>query len=236
MGWQMFRQIMMAITLCAALVAAPAYATQSVYVTPDLAALQASATRGDALSQNHLAVMYAEGRGVEQNYLHASNWFRRAAEQGDAFGQYSLATMYSQGLGLPQDHAQAAKWYGKAALQGDSKAQFLLGKAYYTGTGVAKSQSKALDWFLAASKGGEREADKYLQLIQYKNQIAMKQIQDGNSVKAAISPFGQQSATETATHSLGIVYLQGLGAAVSLEAILLWVVLPILCMLGLFAI
>jgi len=229
----MFRQIMMALTLCAALVAAPAYATQSVYTPPSLAALQAAAERGDALSQNHLAVMYAEGRGVEQNYQHASIWFRRAAEQGDAFGQYSLATMYSQGLGLPRDHSQAAKWYSKAALQGDSKAQFLLGKAYYTGTGVAKSQTKAVDWFLAAAKGGEREADKYLQLIQYKNQVAMKQMQDGNVVKGA--PLGEQTVQETASHSLGLVYLQGLGAAVSFEAILLWVVLPILCMLGLFA-
>lgn len=229
----MFRQIMMALTLCAALVAAPAYATQSIYTPPNLTALQAAAERGDALSQNHLAVMYAEGRGVEQNYQHASLWFRRAAEQGDAFGQYSLATMYSQGLGLPRDHAQAAKWYGKAAKQGDAKAQFLLGKAYYKGLGVAKSQTKAVDWFLAASKGGEREADKYLQLIQYKNQVAMNQLQDG-AVKGA--PFGEQTVEETATHSLGLVYLQGLGAAVSLEAILLWVVLPILCMLGLFAI
>lgn len=228
----MFRQIMMALTLCAALVAAPAYATQSVYTPPDLAALQAAAERGDALSQNHLAVMYAEGRGVDQNYQHASLWFRRAAEQGDAFGQYSLATMYSQGLGLPRDHAQAVKWYGKAARQGDAKAQLLMGKAYYNGTGVAKSQTKALDWFLAASKGGEREADKYLQLIQYKNQAALKQLQDGNK----LAPFGEQSVQETAAHSLGVVYLQGLGAAVSLEAILLWVVLPILCMLGLFAI
>ncbi|MDI1227141.1 MAG: tetratricopeptide repeat protein [bacterium] len=228
----MFRQIMMALTLCAALVAAPAYATQSVYTPPSLAALQAAAERGDALSQNHLAVMYAEGRGVEQNYQHASLWFRRAAEQGDAFGQYSLATMYSQGLGLPRDHAQAAKWYSKAARQGDAKAQFLLGKAYYHGTGVAKSQTRAVDWFLAASKGGEREADKYLHLIQYKNQVAMKQLEDG----AKPVPFAQQTVGETASHSLGIVYLQGLGAAVSLEAILLWVVLPILCMLGLFAI
>ncbi|MDF3025450.1 MAG: hypothetical protein K0R10_2811 [Alphaproteobacteria bacterium] len=127
----------------------------------------------------------------------------------------------------------AAKWYSKAALQGDSKAQFLLGKAYYTGTGVAKSQAKAVDWFLAAAKGGEREADKYLQLIQYKNQVAMKQMQDGTAVKGA--PLGEQTVQETASHSLGLVYLQGLGAAVSFEAILLWVVLPILCMLGLFA-
>ncbi len=228
----MFRQIMMALTLCAALVAAPAYATQSVYTPPSLAALQAAAERGDALSQNHLAVMYAEGRGVEQNYQHASLWFRRAAEQGDAFGQYSLATMYSQGLGLPRDHAQAAIWYSKAAKQGDAKAQLLLGKAYYHGTGVAKSQPRAVDWFLAASKGGEREADKYLHLIQYKNQVAMKQLEDG----AKPVPFGEQTVEETAAHSLGVVYLQGLGAAVSLEAILLWVVLPILCMLGLFAI
>lgn len=231
----MFKKIMMAFALCAALVAAPAYATQAVYSGSDLNIIQMNAQLGDAHAQNHLAVLYAEGAGVEQNYQNASLWFRRAAEQGDAFGAFSLATLYAQGLGLPQDHAKAAKWYGQAAKAGDAKAQYILGRMYYSGQGVKKSQAIAIDYFLAASRGGEKDADKYLQMIQYKNQAALRNIEQDNTLEASLQPFTHQTASETAGHSLGIVYLQGLGAAVSLEAIFLWIVLPILCMLGLFA-
>ncbi|HYD18717.1 MAG TPA: tetratricopeptide repeat protein [Patescibacteria group bacterium] len=231
----MLKQILMAIVLCAALVAVPAYATQGVYTGADVAALQVSAQQGDSRAKNHLAVLYAEGTGVKQDYKQAAAWFRSAAEQGDAFGAFSLATLYSQGLGLPQDHAKAAKWYQQAAKAGDTKAQYILGRMHYMGKGVTKSEAKAIDYFIAASRGGEKGADKYLQYIQFKNQSALREIQQENTVEASLQPFAHQTASETAGHSLGVVYLQGLGAAVSLEAIFLWIVLPILCMLGLFA-
>ena len=40
--------------------------------------------------------MYEEGRGVEQDYATAVEWFRKAADQGDANAQYNLGVMYEE--------------------------------------------------------------------------------------------------------------------------------------------
>ena len=40
-----------------------------------------SAENGDAKSQYHLGVLYHDGKGVDQNYVQAAYWYRKAAEQ-----------------------------------------------------------------------------------------------------------------------------------------------------------
>ena len=63
--------------------------------------------------------MYAQGKGVPQDYSEAVFWYRKAAEQGFATGQDGLGYAYSHGKGVPQNYAEAARWYRKAAKQGD---------------------------------------------------------------------------------------------------------------------
>ena len=63
--------------------------------------------------------MYANGKGVPQDYAEAAKWYRKAAEQGYADAQNNLGMMYVNGQGVPQDYAEAAKWTRKAADQGD---------------------------------------------------------------------------------------------------------------------
>ena len=53
--------------------------------------------------------MYANGKGVPQDYAEAVKWYRRAAEQGDAYAQNNLGLMYANGKGVPQDYAEAVK-------------------------------------------------------------------------------------------------------------------------------
>ena len=65
--------------------------------------------------------MYADGRGVRQDYTQAVQWFRKAAEQGDAKAQYNLGIAYESGRGVRQDSALAQEWYGKACDNGDQK-------------------------------------------------------------------------------------------------------------------
>jgi len=38
-------------------------------------------TRGDALAQNNLGVMYENGQGVPQDYKEAVKWYTKAAEE-----------------------------------------------------------------------------------------------------------------------------------------------------------
>jgi hypothetical protein len=73
------------------------------------------AERGNPVAQFYLAFMYANGRGVPQNYDEAAMWCRRAAEQGHAGAQYMLGLMYDKGQGVPMNWVEAHKWLNLAA-------------------------------------------------------------------------------------------------------------------------
>jgi hypothetical protein len=63
--------------------------------------------------------MYAQGRGVPQDYAEAVQWYRKAAEQGLAEAQNNLAGMYFGGRGVPQDYVAAHLWFNLSAAQGN---------------------------------------------------------------------------------------------------------------------
>lgn len=179
---------------------------------------QITAAISDPLVQNNLAVIYAEGRGVPQDYEKAAFWFRKAAEQGDAYAQYSLAYLHRQGLGVEKDYAEAAKWYYRAALQGDAQSQYHLGTLYYLGRGVPKSHQTAVDWFTKAAARGDPRAKYYL------TKIALRR----EHFAVASETFADHSQ-HTVENGIGLVYLQGAGAAVSAEAAYFWILLPLMC-------
>ena len=87
------------------------HAAQDKPSAQELADLRALADAGEASAQVALGWMYAEGRGVPQDYVEAAAWFRRSAEQGDAEAQFNLGLMYDQGRGVPQDDAEAIAWF-----------------------------------------------------------------------------------------------------------------------------
>src|SRR5262249_4141552 len=62
-----------------------------------------------------LAILYAKGEGVTQDYATAATWFRAAAEQGLPRAQYDLGVLYDRGRGVTADPTQATNWYRKAA-------------------------------------------------------------------------------------------------------------------------
>lgn len=70
--------------------------------------------------------MYAQGKGVPQDYTEAVGWYHKSADQGYARGQDDLGYAYSHGAGVPQNYAEAARWYRKAAKQGDEYARLAL--------------------------------------------------------------------------------------------------------------
>ena len=116
------------------------------------------ADQGDAVAQNNLGVMYANGQGVPQDYAQALIWTRKAANQGDAVAQNDLGVMYRDGQGVVLDYAQAMIWFRKAADQGDAVAQNNLGGIYYEGQGVLQDFVRADMWFnLAVSRAEDAE-------------------------------------------------------------------------------
>ncbi len=72
------------------------------------------AEKGNVDAQTYLGFMYANGRGIPQDYATTVKWFRLAAEQAFAAAQTSLGMMYGRGPGVPQDDAEAMKWLSAA--------------------------------------------------------------------------------------------------------------------------
>ena len=104
---------------------------------------------GDAEAQYDLALMCANGVGVEQNLGQAIVWATAAAERGHAAAQYLLGTSCANGVGVERELRAATKWLTKAADQGHERAAFKLAKIL-----AGESQSLANEWqHLAAEKG-----------------------------------------------------------------------------------
>ena len=119
---------------------------------------QRGAEAGDAEAQLQLAILYAKGEGVKQDYSIAVTWFRAAAEQGLARAQYDLGVLYERGRGIPADATQAARWYRKAAEGKYPLAQYNLAVAYTKGEGTRKDPSEAALWYRRAAAQGVVQA------------------------------------------------------------------------------
>jgi uncharacterized protein len=113
------------------------------------------AQRGDVRAQGALGGLYADGRGVPQDYGEAVKWFRRAAAQGLAAAQYALGLLSRQGQGVPQDAGEAVQWFRLAAAQGHPRAQFMLGALSQQGEGVPQDAAEAATWYRKAAAQGD---------------------------------------------------------------------------------
>jgi TPR repeat protein len=118
------------------------------------------AERGNPTAQLQVAVLFAEGKGVEQSDTNAAAWFERAAQRGNAQAQYNLGVSYAEGLGVKQDDAQAVKWLRRAADQGMPYAQLNLGFLYASNRVTPPDNIEAVKWLelaiFALPPGGAR--------------------------------------------------------------------------------
>ena len=80
--------------------------------------LKLAAAEGDADKQYELAKLYAEGEGVEQNWVEAVKWYRKAAEQGHDGAQFKVGLSYQNGKGVPQSDTEAYVWLNISAENG----------------------------------------------------------------------------------------------------------------------
>ena len=126
---------------------------------------QKAANQGYARGQCNLGLMYAQGRGVGQDYAAVVMWFQKAANQRLAEAQFNLGQMYKNGNGCGQSDAKAAEWYRKAAAQGYVLAMYLLGFMYEKGRGVTRDYTEAVKWYRKAADQRHPPAFKKLQAL-----------------------------------------------------------------------
>ncbi len=124
----------------------------------EFAETKAKAEQGDAKQQLQLGILYAEGQGVETNFVDAAKWYRKAADQGVAIAQDNLGLSFFYGRGVETNFVEAAKWFRKAADQGISFAKCNLGALYFLGKGVEMDYAEARKWFTQAADEGDASA------------------------------------------------------------------------------
>lgn len=69
--------------------------------------MEKAAQQGNPFAQHNLALMYATGQGVRQDFHKAKEWYEKAAEQNAPYSQFNLALLYQEGKGVRQDFQQA---------------------------------------------------------------------------------------------------------------------------------
>jgi TPR repeat protein len=99
-----------------------------------------------------MGMMYEYGRGVEQDFVKAANWFRRSAEQGNVAAQTNLALLYVNGKAGKTDYKEAVRLLEKAAATGSATAIYNLGLRYAKGEGVEKNPEKAAELYRKAAE------------------------------------------------------------------------------------
>jgi TPR repeat protein len=123
-----------------------------------LAYFQEGAQAGDPEAELQLAILYAKGESVKQDYATAATWFRAAANQGSARAQYDLGVLYERGRGVQVDLTEASNWYLKAAQGGHPLAQYNLAVCYTKGQGIRQDLSEAALWYRRAATQGVVQA------------------------------------------------------------------------------
>jgi TPR repeat protein len=69
-----------------------------------------AAEKGYVPAQAAVGMMYATGKGVEQNYAEAGRWWTKAAEADHLLAATSLSMLYRGGSGVRGNPELASKW------------------------------------------------------------------------------------------------------------------------------
>ena len=179
--------------------------------------------------------MYAEGKGVEQNFKEAFKWYQKAADQGRAKAQNILGSMYAEGKGVEQDLKKALKCYQKAAEQGDATGQISLGLMYGLGKGTIQDYVTAYAWAEIAAANGDKNAPKFkLEFLEPK--MTPAQIAEGQklsremlkknpkllALSLSLPLVAAEKGDAQAQFNLGVMYYQGKGVKQNFKEALKW--------------
>lgn len=100
--------------------------------------------------------LYNEGKKLEnsKNYIHAIEYYKKAAEHNHLDALVSLGYLYDMGYGVPQDYKLAVEYYQKAADLNSAWAMNNLGASYADGNGVEQNYDIAMKWYKKAAELG----------------------------------------------------------------------------------
>ena len=164
--------------------------------------LKKSAQMGYTPAQAELGDCYAQGRGVEKDYVKASEWYRRAAEPPEPPKQTETPQQLFELYQQESDQAKRMDYLKKSAEMGYAPAQAELGDCYRQ-----NNNALAVDWYRKAAQQGYAEAQYQLGRC-YANGIGVKRD------KAQAAEWYREAADQghkDAQRALADCYENGLG-------------------------
>jgi putative methionine-R-sulfoxide reductase with GAF domain len=128
------------------------------YAGMNIAELQKNASAGSPTAQYAVAMRYAAGDGVEQDYHEALDWFLKSAESGDMRASAKIAGCFWAGRGTPQDYSKAYFWGLLAQAAGDEAGRVIVinSAPHLTDRRRAAEQQEADAWLRAHRLGSSQ--------------------------------------------------------------------------------
>ena len=172
-----------------------------------------------------LGDLYYKGKGVEQNYVKAIEYYKKAmlySNDVEYDADYRMGECYYYGRGVEQDYNKAIGWYREAAndnnLRGGGKnvnAQYALGVCYERGHGVKQDYHEAVKWYKKAAERGHTKAQYAIGRCYYAGKgIEQNYLETVKWYKKVIER-GKQEIQETIKaeiqYQLGNIYYYGKG-------------------------
>ena len=98
-----------------------------------------------------LALLYETGKGVEQDFLKAWEYYRNAWEAGNEKAFKEAKRLWDEGHVNPEISA-VKEWYRKCITQGHIEMWYDLGKVYYEGKEGERDLKEAFQCYLIAAR------------------------------------------------------------------------------------
>ena len=110
--------------------------------------LTKAADQGNAGAEYALAMRYATGEGIKQDYHEALQLFIRAADHGSVRAQARVASWFWAGRGAPQDYSKAYYWALLAQAGGDESGSAIVQQTapYLSPAQIAAEHKEAENW------------------------------------------------------------------------------------------
>lgn len=175
--------------------------------TRQAAALTAKAAAGDAAAQNELGLMYAQGRGVPQDFEQAFAWSHKAAVQSNAAAEVRVCFAYATGRGVARDAAKAFKWCTQAADRGSAPGAYGLALLYEHGNGTPRNMNRAVAWYRKAAAQGFAPAEFNLGIAYLRGDGVPRDDAKGVALYRAAAEHGSADAQS----NLAYLYMTGGG-------------------------
>jgi hypothetical protein len=106
-----------------------------------------------------LGIMYYSGKGVEQSYRKAVEWYEKAADKADSHALCNLGYCYLLGRDITVNYEKAYLYFSQSAFAGNANAMYKLGDMFYDGNHVDEDKQAAFYWYRMAFEHGKDDKE-----------------------------------------------------------------------------